>query len=802
MSLLAWLALASFAPTAQAMPDGLRGALDPQVGAPVFEVAPGERKAVPEVPADKTGAIRHAITRPLVLDLAAGARWQTLSDGRRVGQARFLSGTAASISLSFAHAQLPAGARIWLEAADGTDRHTKPLTARDTDGGALFTPIVRADELLVTIVLPPGAATPLLELAAVHVGVRPFATLPPPPQGSCNVDVVCPESTGWEAEIDSVAVYGFSGDFWCTGFMLNNTAEDQTPYFATAEHCGIDSRNAGSMTVYWNYESEDCGDLSGGQIRDYQTGSTWRMEYRSADWTLVELDAIPDPAHEVAFAGWDRTGTDSSSAVAIHHPGTDEKAISFEDDPTTVTWDYDDTPDSSGTHVRVDDWDLGTTEGGSSGSPLFSADHRVIGALTGGWAACGNNEPDWYGRLYTAWTGDGSSDGRLSDWLDASGTGATTVDTLAPHLTGITITPTDGFDSDGPVGGPFAPESTDYTLLNRNDSTTTVSASVDVSWAEVDRSAVTIAAGDDTTLTVTMSAAAESLSEGLYTGTVTFTPNDGGAPETRDLRAVVGTPVLWYGWDLDEDPGWRTEGDWAWGVPEGRGGDEGYPDPSSGATGDHVYGYNLSGDYDDRQRAEVLTTDELDFTGALGTRLRFQRWLGVEEPAYDNASIQVTNDNGTNWYTVWSNPTEVADRSWQEMDVDLSAYADGEAVVRVRWVMGSTDESVTYCGWNIDDIEFYAIGTPPDPEPDPDPDPDPDPEPDTAEPDDSAAPEPEDTAPGDDTEGDADTGTLPSVDSPDGKASGCACSTTTASAAGGWLVVGLGLVGAARRRRR
>ena len=74
------------------------------------------------------------------------------------------------------------------------------------------------------------------------------------------------------------------------------------------------------------------------------------------------------------------------------------------------------------------DWDLGATEGGSSGSPLFDQHHRIVGQLHGGQAACGNDDPDWYGRLFTSWTGDGTAGGRLSDWLDPLNSGLVTLD--------------------------------------------------------------------------------------------------------------------------------------------------------------------------------------------------------------------------------------------------------------------------------------------------------------------------------------------------------------------------------------
>ncbi|MBU0639752.1 MAG: hypothetical protein KKB50_12870 [Planctomycetes bacterium] len=42
---------------------------------------------------------------------------------------------------------------------------------------------------------------------------------------------------------------------------------------------------------------------------------------------------------------------------------------------------------------------------------------------------------------------------------------------------------------------------------------------------------------------------------------------------------------------------------------------------------------------------------------------------------------------------------------------DISATADGQATVYVRWGLGPTDYSVTYCGWNIDDVTFTGVST-------------------------------------------------------------------------------------------
>ena len=120
--------------------------------------------------------------------------------------------------------------------------------------------------------------------------------------------------------------------------------------------------------------------------------------------------------------------------------------------------------------------------------------------------------------------------------------------------------------------------------------------------------------------------------------------------------SLVAADEVIYGFPLDSDPGWSTEEQWAFGVPSGQGGSSGWPDPTSGYTGDNVYGYNLDGDYPNYLSPTMwLTTTALDFTAYVDIELHFYRWLGVEDSRYDHAWIEVSND-GTNWTTVWHNP--------------------------------------------------------------------------------------------------------------------------------------------------
>ncbi|MFH0909528.1 MAG: Calx-beta domain-containing protein, partial [bacterium] len=169
------------------------------------------------------------------------------------------------------------------------------------------------------------------------------------------------------------------------------------------------------------------------------------------------------------------------------------------------------------------------------------------------------------------------------------------------------------------------------------------------------------------------------------------------------LRAIPPPPEVIHSFPLDADPGWTTQGQWAFGVPQGLGGD-----PSSGHTGAHVYGYNLAGAYANGIPEYFLTTPALDCSGYENVTLSFRRWLGVESASYDHARVYAST-NGTTWVTLWNHVSgSFQDTSWQAVSYDLSAIADDSPTVYLRWGMGSTDGSVTYSGWNIDDIELVG----------------------------------------------------------------------------------------------
>ena len=267
----------------------------------------------------------------------------------------------------------------------------------------------------------------------------------------------------------------------------------------------------------------------------------------------------------------------------------------------------------------------------------------------------------------------------------------------------------DNFNSEGPVGGPFTPDHIDYVIVNYDPTPTDYSVSVSENWLDLSTSGGTIPGDSSVTVTVSINSLADSFGNGAYNGVITFTNDTTGQGDaTRDVSLQVGVPVLIYEWTLDTDPGWSTESLWAYGQPTGNGGEYGNPDPTSGHTGPNVYGYNLNGDYSNSMPEYDLTTDAIDCSTLTRTSLKFWRYLNVETSSYDHAYVRVSTD-GTTWTDAWSNSGEITDNAWGQVEYDISAVADGQPTVYVRWTMGTTDTSWRFSGWNIDDVEIWGL---------------------------------------------------------------------------------------------
>jgi lysyl endopeptidase len=426
---------------------------------PAFDLS-ARLAADAENEANKVGPWRFGYEFPVNFGIQNSGNWTELDNGDRIWRIRFRSEGALSMNFIFDQFKLPEGATVYIYASDRSEYLGAYTAANNNEYEMLGSMLVQGEDVMVEYYEPAAVrglgkfniGTVIHGYRAVRIYLDQLKALND--SGNCNHDVNCPLGNGWQNQINSVALMMSGGSGFCTGALVNNTAQDGTPYFLTADHCLGGSPATWVFRFNWDSPNPVCAQNAnstdpGGPYNDVN-GAVLRANDGGSDFGLLELNASPTGSN-VYYAGWNRSSTPASGAMAIHHPSGDIKKISQENNPlSAASW-------GGASTWQVADWDQGTTEPGSSGSPLFDPNQRIIGQLYGGSAACSglsnNGSPDYYGRFDVSWTGGGSSNSRLRDWLDPTGSGVMTLDGYDPNASTVALDA--GLQSVDGLDGPF-----------------------------------------------------------------------------------------------------------------------------------------------------------------------------------------------------------------------------------------------------------------------------------------------------------------------------------------------------------
>lgn len=391
--------------------------------------------------------------------------YQEVGDSVKLWKLMLRSETAVGMQFYFEKFYLPEGAELYIYSADSTmllgaftDLNNNPDETQLIPFG---TQPIKGNEIIFEIEYKrpfPEAEWEPLDLVltnTIHI-FDYFLTASNADYGTslpCNIDVRCALGNGWEQEINSVAlILGYDENnelaAQCSGAVLNNT--DKRPYLLTAYHCimphpsqttpaQLQRYNSNNWTFLFNHQRRSCnnttssfsGDSFFGSNRLSPLGSSNNNQPPS-DYLLLDIWSANEAIFaqkEICYAGWNRSNSNVGPYIGIHHPNGDVKKISKFSANLLSTDFYGHINNTTKTHWKVSSWTQGTTERGSSGSPLYDKNHRVIGQLHGGDAAC-NQEPDWYGKFSSSW-----ADGNFVLWLDPTNTGVTTMNTYCPTST-------------------------------------------------------------------------------------------------------------------------------------------------------------------------------------------------------------------------------------------------------------------------------------------------------------------------------------------------------------------------------
>lgn len=419
---------------------------------------------------DEKNGTMYKIARllPVDVNITNSGTWDITSEGKLIWRLKMSSQGAKACAVHFSEFMLPVGSQLFIYNKDHSVILGPYTNTDNADGANYAIGILYGDEIVIEYTAPEtkalngetGILLPELSISKYSYIYRGEDLYDYRNQKStgygasdeCQVNVNCEEGNNWRNQQKGVAriyvVDGWSAGY-CTGSLVNNTNNDQTPYFLTADHCGgeVSTSDFGEWIFRFNYESPGCtatSQPSGNNITGCSRVARAPLDGGS-DFLLLELNTTSTTLKNIGavYNGWRNTASASSSGVSIHHPSGDIKKIStYTSALSSTTYNGQTETGATNAHWRVywaqTDNGHGVTEGGSSGSPIFDNNGYVIGTLSGGSSSCDNtNYPDLYGKLSYHWLSNGTANTeRLQPWLDPDGT-FTTCDFLDPNNVGL-----------------------------------------------------------------------------------------------------------------------------------------------------------------------------------------------------------------------------------------------------------------------------------------------------------------------------------------------------------------------------
>ncbi len=398
------------------------------------------------------GPFRFGYNHMVSLNLSNSGEWTTLANGDRLWRMGVSSTGAQTINLAFDDFFMPEGGKLFVYNASKSYVIGAFTNVNNQEDKQFATDLIPGDAVILEYYEPAAVAGQgkinVFRVTHAYRGVEDYVrnftgedyekTFGA--SGSCEINVNCPYGTGWSNEKRSVVCLVSGGSEFCTGALVNDVPADRKPYVLTANHCG--SSGFGSWVFRFNWEAPGCTDpASSPSTAQSLTGSVRRSFSSASDFCLVEITGglvggtVP-AAYNPFFAGWNNVDAACDSARCVHHPSGDIKTISGSSTPCTNT-SWSGTPPNSHWFIQ---WTAACTEPGSSGSPLFDQNHRIIGQLHGGASACGvpvGSMNDIYGKFSLSWLGGGTAGTQLKAWLDPSNTGTTVLDGVNLSATAI-----------------------------------------------------------------------------------------------------------------------------------------------------------------------------------------------------------------------------------------------------------------------------------------------------------------------------------------------------------------------------
>jgi len=442
-------------------------------------------------------------------NLQNSGEWFEKGNGK-VWKLKIRSKNAFSINLIIKKLSLPEKAELIIYNEERTMAFGPVTSENVPPSGRLMTDLLEGESITLELFVPESSkGKSILQISrVVHAYKDLFIPNAFGDSNPCNIDINCSQGNNWQSQSDGVALILLgNGEEFCSGVLLNNGCQDFVPNILSAFHCvdvGNDINNIdpcndtefgnGTLTQQeidnaedwmfrFQYKSPACngGGPGPGSYYTFQE-ATFRAGWFDTDFALLEMLQRPtgDINTDIKHVGWDRRDIALTSGATIHHPVGDVMKISIINNPAQsnnqpIEWALCRTPrrvnfSPTDTHWNVN-INQGTTERGSSGSPIFNQNKRVVGQLHGGFDGCAP-VIKYYGRFDVSWGIDDNG-----DFLHGRNAG----NSLGPWLTNDPAIETTGI-----LEIPHFDESDDFVVCNASTTYQLLSfpsLTHDVSWS-------------------------------------------------------------------------------------------------------------------------------------------------------------------------------------------------------------------------------------------------------------------------------------------------------------------------------
>lgn len=166
--------------------------------------------------------------------------------------------------------------------------------------------------------------------------------------------------------------------------------------------------------------------------------------------------------------------------------------------------------------------------------------------------------------------------------------------------------------------------------------------------------------------------------------------------------------ILPQGWEWDFE---NSNHGWTLGTPAWLWGYDSILGPTNGVSSGSKAIYTYNGNYPNGLGSTIWATSPvMNCSSCSGSwDLSFMKRLSIESATWDHAYVAVKGTNGA-WATVYSSGY-TQDSSFSLQTISITNYVANNPSFQVRFGIGTTDSSVNYDGWNVDDVSVMPSGT-------------------------------------------------------------------------------------------